>query len=409
MPRPALTKRTAHDAQSEAERFELRDGKVKGLRLMVYPSGQKAWSLRYRNGKGEARRFVIGDYSEEEGGLGLDEARRIAAGKMLEVAEGADPSAKRRETRRAGTTVKAVWEEYRDSHLKQRRDATAKAAATLFNNDVLPKWGKLEITTIRRRDVMNLLDGMRSEPAKANKAKARLNHFFGFAVEREIIDASPVSFVKRPHKPKSRTRVLTPAELRAVWLACDQVGNFGRMVRLLILTLARRTEVAEMKWDELSDSLWTIPEERSKNGIALDIHRTEAFNAVLASVPVVDNGCEYVFEGRHHCKPLGGFSDLKAKLDAITGDAVAPYTLHDLRRSGATMMQHLKIRKEVIDACQNHKMQGVSATYLRYGYADEKREAFEKLAAKVLRIVSDVPIVAAPALTNEDAPALTAV
>jgi integrase len=145
------------------------------------------------------------------------------------------------------------------------------------------------------------------------------------------------------------------------------------------------------------------------DGIALDIHRTEAFNAVLASVPVVDNGCEYVFEGRHHCKPLGGFSDLKAKLDAITGDAVAPYTLHDLRRSGATMMQHLKIRKEVIDACQNHKMQGVSATYLRYGYADEKREAFEKLAAKVLRIVSDVPIVAAPALTNEDAPALTAV
>ena len=121
----------------------------------------------------------------------------------------------------------------------------------------MPKWGRLEIASIKRRDVMALLDGMREYPAKANKAEALLNHFFGWAVEREIIEACPFTNVRQPNKPKSRERVLTDNELRRVWNASDTAGypfgpTFGPIVKMLILTMARRSEVAAITWAEVN-------------------------------------------------------------------------------------------------------------------------------------------------------------
>src|SRR5207342_2947295 len=104
----------------------------------------------------------------------LPQARKLAQGALRDASEGKDPAGAK-VSKRTATAVEAVWEEYRDMHLAQRRDSTVAAAKTLFTNTVLPKWGKLGVETIRRRDVMNLLDGMRGEPAKANKAKVRLN------------------------------------------------------------------------------------------------------------------------------------------------------------------------------------------------------------------------------------------
>jgi integrase len=270
--------------------------------------------------------------------------------------------------------------------MADRRDATAAAAATLFNNDVLPAWGKRKAESIRRRDVMKLLDGMREEPAKAIKAKARLHHFFGWCVEREIINGSPVANVKTQHKAASRERALTDDELRRVWKACDKVGVIaGAMVRTLILTMARRNEVAQMLRAELSESLWSIDGSRTKNGRAVDVHRSAAFNSIIEGLPVSG---PFVFTGRHRNKPIGGFSDLKARLDEAIGEGMAPWTFHDLRRTGSTMMQRLGIRPEVIDACQNHLPQGIKRVYQRHQYATEKRHAFEALAAEVSRIVA---------------------
>jgi integrase len=362
-------------------RKEVPDGGQTGLYLIVQPSGARSWGVRYRH-HGRPRKATLGAFPA----IDLPQARKLAQAALRDASEGKDPAGEK-VAKRNGTTVGAVWEEYRDLHMAQRRDATAAAAKTLFTNTVLPKWGKLGIETIRRRDVMNLLDDMRGEPAKANKAKVRLNHFFGWCVEREIIPGSPVASVKTPHKPKSRARVLTDEELRRIWKAADEAAYpFGPLVKILILTMARRTEVAAMAWGELNgqEQLWTIPEDRTKNGIAIDVHRTATMNAILEGVP---RAGDYVFTTREN-RPVSGFAKMKARLDELTGDGVAPWTLHDLRRTGSTIMQRLAIRKEVIDAAQNHKMPGISATYLRYGYAAEKVKAFEALEREVLRIVT---------------------
>jgi hypothetical protein len=362
-------------------RREVPDGGQPGLYLVVQaaPSSAKSWAVRYRH-HGRPRKATLGAFPAVD----LIQARKLAQAALRAASEGEDPAGDK-VAKRTATTIDALWEEYRDGHMADRRDATAAAAATLFENDVLPKWGKRSAETIRRRDVMTLLDGMRDEPAKAIKAKARLHHFFGWCAEREVIDANPVANVKTQHKAVSRERALTDAELRRVWNACDKVGvSFGAMVRVLILTLARRNEVAQMPRAELSESLWSIDGSRTKNGRAMDVHRTAAFNAVIESLPF--DG-PYVFEGRHHGKPLRGFSDLKARLDEAIGEGMAPWRLHDLRRTGSTIMQRLGIRPEVIDACQNHLPQGIKRVYQRHQYAAEKAQAFEKLAAEVLRIV----------------------
>ena len=380
--RPTLTKDTAAAARADDARYELRDKKVAGLRLIVQTTGVRTWALRYKLPKGQAGRYTIGQYSQA---LGLDEARKIAAEKKLAIIKGADPAAERRQARRTGTTVKAVWEEYRELHLTKRRDSTAYAANRLFNNTVLPKWGKLEIASIKRRDVMAVLDGMRDEPAKANKAKARLNHFFGWAVEREIIEASPCANIKQPNKPKSRDRVLTDDELRRIWNASNDAGYpFGPMIRMLILTTARRTEVAAMTWAEINDNLWTLPEERSKNGLAHVVHLTPAALDVLASAP---RDGDFVFSTRDS-RPVSGFAKMKRRINSLIADDMAGWTLHDLRRTGATLLQRLGFSKEVIDACQNHKPGGVASIYQRYQFKAEKIRAFEALAGEVNRIVT---------------------
>jgi integrase len=385
--RPMLTKETAAAAKPDAARYELRDKKIAGLRLIVQPSGVRTWALRYKLPKGQARRYTIGAYSEA---LGLDEARKIAAKVKLDVVKGADPAGERRQARRTGTTVRAVFEEYSTLHLTKRRDSTVEAAKRLFDKGVLPKWGRLEIASIKRRDVMALLDGMREHPAKANKAKARLNHFFGWAVEREIIEASPVTNVRQPNKPKSRDRVLTDNELRRVWNASDTAGYpFGPIVKLLILTISRRSEVAAMTWAEVNEkeSLWTLPEKRSKNGLAHEVHLSAVAFGVLASVPRVG---DFVFSTRDN-RPVSGFAKMKSRIDSFIGEGMADWTLHDLRRTGATLLQRLKFSREVIDACQNHKPGGVSSIYQRYAFRTEKAQAFEALAREVERITNGDP------------------
>ncbi|MDN3278719.1 integrase arm-type DNA-binding domain-containing protein [Frankia sp. RB7] len=387
MTRPALTKRTARDAQPETERFELRDGKVKGLRLVIYPSGQKSWGLRYRTAEGEARRYVIGELTEA---LGLDEARKIAADLKLGVVKGADPSNDKREARRTGTTVRDVFDRYDRLYLqKEVRPVTAARARSFFKAHVFPAIGDDGIADVKRRDILDILDSLADYPAAQNRGQAVMSGFFSWAVEREIINASPSANIKARGEVVSRDRVLSDNELRRIWRASDGAGYpFGPMVKLLILTMGRRTEVAAMAKAELNrdDRQWQLPRERSKNSEAHSVHLTDAALAVLNSLPSVDD-CDFVFTTNGEAA-VSGFSKMKDRLDELIGEGMQHWTIHDLRRTGATLLQRLGFSKEVIDACLNHKIQGVAAVYQRYEFQREKVKAFEALAREIDRIVS---------------------
>ncbi|MGY4366663.1 integrase [Bradyrhizobium sp. LB1.3] len=406
MPVQRLTRDRVESAKPAAARYEVRDAAYPGLHLVVQPSGAKSWAFRYVIA-GVTRKLTLGQYPA----LTLEAARADAATARGELAKGGDPAGLKADARKAApaNTVLAAFKAYDRGHLSWGREyidhetgersrakavepavgeETAAATRSFFLRLALPAWGRRPVGSVTRQDVVALLDNLKGFKDARRKGKTRLSHFFGWTMDRNAtVIVNPAAGVQTGEIAPSRDRALTNDELRAVWLACDGVGTFGAIVRTMILTLGRRGEVAEMPCAELSDSLWSIERGRTKNGRPIDIYRTAALNEVLSSVKRTDD-CPFVFEGRHVNRPISGFSDWKDKLDAATGDAVGPWTLHDLRRTGTSIMQRIGIPFEVREACCNHTIKGVAGVYNRHDYAEEKRHAFEALAAEVVRIVS---------------------
>jgi len=247
----------------------------------------------------------------------------------------------------------------------------------------------------------------------ATRARAALCTLFNWAI-REGLDlpANPVLGSNRPAQPKSRDRVLTDTELRAIWRACAD-DDYGRIVRLLMLTAQRRDEVGGMQWSEIAGNLWAIPGVRTKN------HREHILPLTASALALVQaqprrNDRDFIFgDGprRKDDEPrgFGGWSKSKAALDARIfeaskkaakdagedADEVKPlphWTLHDLRRTAATVMaDRLGVLPHIVEAILNHvsgHRAGVAGVYNRARYESEMREALERWSEDVAALVA---------------------
>jgi integrase len=277
--------------------------------------------------------------------------------------------------------------------------------------EVLSQWGSRTVHEITRRDVHDLLDAIvsRGSPVTANRALAVVRKMFAWAASRDIVTASPCVGINPPTAEKSRDRVLSDEELRLVWRGAEIIGwPFGPLVQILILTVQRRDEVADMKRTELrpQDRLWVIPKERVKNGQEHEVPLSELASELFEGLPQIGRSAlVFTMTGE---TPVSGFSRAKKRLDAEIlklqrADAVARgenpdkvqplsnWTLHDLRRTGASGMARLGINLPVIEKILNHtsgSFRGVVGVYQRHSYADEKRKALDAWASFVQSTVS---------------------
>ena len=178
---------------------------------------------------------------------------------------------------------------------------------------------------------------------------------------------------------------MTDDELRLVWQAADKIGfPFGPIVQLLILTGQRRGEVTGMQWGELQAGLWTLPRERVKNDRRHDVPLSRQAAAIIERLPRISD--RYVFSLNGN-KPFNGFK-AKERLDKLA--SIAPWTLHDLRRTAASGMARLGVSLVVIEKVLNHvcgSLAGVVGVYQRHEFADEKRAALQLWADHVERLV----------------------
>jgi integrase len=206
-----------------------------------------------------------------------------------------------------------------------------------------------------------------------------------------VIVTNPCTDVKAPTAEKSRDRILSDDELRAILQACDQLNEpFGALIKLLTLTAQRRDEVGQMTWREvdIDARLWTIPKERAKNGIAHDVPLSDSAVKVLAGVRRIASSRGLVFTTTGETQ-VSGFSKAKKRLDAAVPSA-PPWVLHDLRRTAASGMARLGVNLPVVEKVLNHtsgSFGGVAGVYQRHHFADEKRAALEAWAAHVETIV----------------------
>ena len=369
------------NAEAGKERSVYWDEDLPGFGLMVTESGHRSWVVQYRVHHA-SRRVTI------NGVLSLHEARKEAKHLLGQVAKGGDPVLDRRKAAESSkTSLKAVAERYLQREGDKLRTTTLRRSN--LERLVYPKFGAWQIDDIRRSDINHLLDDIedKSGAAMADQVLALLRRIFNWHAIRDDHFRSPIvpGMSRRKNEEHERDRVLSDDELRSVWLTAEKYPvPWGQFIRFLLLTAARRTEVAGMTWTEISGDRWTIPAARYKTDTEVTLPLSPAAKKVLSEVPQIQ-GCEYVFTTNAHA-PISGFSVFKLKFDIACG--VGNWRLHDLRRTARSLLSRAGVNPDVAERCLGHVIGGIRGVYDRHRYEAEMLHAFEALAAQIDRIVN---------------------
>ena len=374
-------------------RVELPDGPggVPGLALRISERGVKSFTLRYRV-NGAQSRITLGQHP-----VTTLTAARTAARAALEMASrGEDPAAAKAEAKqeRDRNSLTAVVAAYVEKRMKPRARRWADVEAML-RRDVIRAWGARPIASITRRDVRDLIEGIagRGSPVVANRVLRHLRGLFKWAVRNDYVVANPALDIDRPHDEKPRQRALTEAEIKAVWQAFDQmVYPFGVLGKLLLMTGARRGEWAGASWSEIDAArqVWNLPGSRTKTGAPQMLPLAPAVIAILETVPRID-GIDLIFPSTRSssANPISGFSKALATAHRLSG--TSDWTWHDLRRTCRTGFARLGITAAVGERILNHSdgtRSPIAAIYDVHSYQSEMRQALERWAAELDRIVT---------------------
>ncbi len=381
-----LTARSVESAKSQPnQRLEIPDGTLPGFYLVIQPSGAKSWAVRYRAGD-KPRKLTLGPYPR----LSLADAREQGRAALRAVSEGRDPAKERITAQEKANEVAtlrfdAVVVDFITRYAKPRNRTWRETERLLTRGDVATLQAR-DIRSISRREFLDVVDRVieRGSPVQANRLVAALRRFFGWAVERGILETSPAANLKMAAVETARDRVLTDGELRAIWLAAGEIGYpFGRAVQLMILTGQRRSEVLEAEWREfdLDRALWTIPRTRAKNNVAHLVPLAPVAIELLRGLPRIGNRFVFTTTGE---TPFSGVSKGHARLTAraaqhtADGRPLEHWRLHDLRRTFATGCARLGVALHVVEKCLNHtsgSFGGIVAVYQRHDFFNERQAA----------------------------------
>jgi integrase len=356
--------------EGKADVIHFDDG-MPGFGLRLRKSGEqvrRSWVVQYRRA-GATRRLLLGSADV----LGVEQARAAAKKALGKVALGGDPQGEKAEQRaRDMFTMSALADDYLKAKEGSVRARTLVESQRYLTGPYFKPLHNMPVEQITRRDVAaRVLAITRESGARTGgRARSALNSMFAWAMGQGLAENNPVVGTNEPKTAPSRDRVLTDAELGAVWKACGD-DDFGRIVRLLLLTGQRRTEVGGVTWGELDldGGTWTIPAQRTKNGRQHTLPLSALAASVIEAIPQrVGRDCLF---GERGTSGFCSWATAKAALDVRLGGQVAKWTLHDIRRSVATRMCDLGVMPHVVEQILNHQSghrAGVVGTYNRSAY-----------------------------------------
>jgi integrase len=349
------------------------DALVPGLAVRVTATGAKSFVVvgRFAGSSNPTARSL-----GKVGAITLVDARDKAREWHKLITAGVDPA----QARLGLETVRAVCEDYQTREGDKLRSARWRRGA--LERLVYPTLGHRPVMELRRADMVRLHDKLSAEngPVIANRIVELLRRIFNWYSIRNEDFHSPIVRGMTTAEA-SRDRVLTDAELRAIWRTNADL-TLSAYISFLLLTAARRAEAAEMKWSEVADDgTWTLPASRNKTGVELVRPLSAAAQAIVSEQP---RKGEFIFS-RTGGAPLGGLSRSKAALDQASG--TSGWTLHDLRRTARSLMSRAGVPNDHAERCLGHVIGGVRGVYDRHEYLEEKRRAFEALARMIEGIV----------------------
>jgi integrase len=427
-----ITKTTVEAAwkrRAKDQRLVIGDAECRGLALVVNPTGM-TWRFDYkprgtdpRTGKRFASQSVVIGNPESHS---VERARTEAGALKGRTQAGADPGAEKRlaliaerearaKAEADAVTVKALIELYAEKHVATLRPATQRDVLSRLKLHLQPIAQK-PAGGIGRRDAARVVD----KAAEAGETTARrvrdyARAMWAWAQRRGTLPEgtpNPWEHAPAPGKDVPRDRVLSAEQVGEVWRAAGTLAApYGPLVRLTLLTLARREEVTAMTWGEVAPDLstWTQPGTRTKNGKAHVVHMAEPAREILRALlgaeegkplPALPKADRLVF-GLAGNKPVTTHSWVKREIDSAIAEARAKdsaeagepapepmpaWVLHDFRRSGVTWLAGAGFPPHVADRLLNHvqgTIRGVAAIYQRGEFLEERRAALEAWGAHV--------------------------
>ena len=369
------------------------DTECPGLGVRVTAAGTRTFIAQWTDpATKQKRREPLGVW----GNITTDQAREAARIRLGDVAKGVDPAAVRRERREAAAkakaeaslTLAALVDDWAALHLAHRRPRYRTEAVRAIKHS-FAKHLKRPAARLTKAEAVAVLDGLlkAGSVAMAGRTLAYARACYAWAEKRGLLPGNPFAGVPVAAGVVARERVLSSEEVGRIWNAATGTpAPFGPLFRVLLLTLARREEVAGMRWSELSADLstWTIPGSRMKRGAAHVVALPEAAREALSAVTRI-NGQDLVFSTTGKT-PVSGFTKAKAALDKAA--KVTDWRLHDIRRSGVSALAAMGFNPVVADLLLAHRpatLSAVARVYQRHDYAEERARALEAWAAHVLR------------------------
>jgi integrase len=353
---------------------------VPGLRIRLRANGVPRWEFKF----GRLPRLRLGKYPA----ISPIEAHNTAKQLYAKVLLGQNPAqeiadAKARQSETFGSVV-AIYLERRKAEFRPNSFRDVRRHLTV---NMKPISG-MGIAAVDRRAIATQISRLATKaPTQANRALASVHAFFGWAIGEGLIEHNPATGVNKAQESDARERHLTDDEIRQLWQALPE-GDFGDLIRLLLLTGQRRQEIGNLAWSEvdLETGTITLSGKRTKNGRPHIIPMSDAVSGILQA-RTQNPDRDLVFGERHG--GFGGWSRGKAALDAKL--KLPAWRIHDLRRTCATGMAELGVQPHVIEAVLNHisgHKAGVAGIYNRASYEGEKVRALALWSDHLAAVIS---------------------
>ena len=389
---------------NSAHRLKLRPGQkecivfdddIPGFGIRIREGGSRTWIFQYRIGS-KQRRMFLGSASDPQ--VNLADTRKVASKLHGQVALGQDPQRGKEAAKRdAENTLGSVAEQYLESRKPSWRPGTYREVARYLTFHARPLH-RIPIASVSQNDVVRLLDDIakKSGGVTANRTRANLCALLGWVIRRgiKLPEGNVASYTEKSVQEQARERVLSDAELKAIWNGCLD-DDYSAIIKLLLLTGCRANEIGRLRWDEVRDEQIALPGARTKNNRAHIVPLSEPAKAILAGLRRrPDRACVF---GRRQDTGFSGWSAAKRDLDART--ETEHWTVHDVRRTVATRMAELGVQPHIIEAVLNHvsgHKGGIAGIYNRATYDKEKREALALWAEHITALVEGRKAVVVP-------------
>lgn len=362
--------------------YTVQDGR--GLYLEVSPVGGKSWRVRYQfNGKTE--KLTLGKYPD----LTIKDARLLRDEALNSAAKGVSPTKQKRTAKTLladSMTVREFRDVFmRDVQVKDRKDNTQ--FIRYLENDIEPFIGGTLLKDVTTEDVRATIWRKKDQghDAAAHQVRTALKKMFDYAVTKGQMPFNPVYSLPARHvfKPKSRLRYLTPAEVE-VFLRAAYNSNIRRQFKLQLhlslITMVRKSELTKAKWMDvdLDKAEWLITQEQAKTDAQLVIKLPTQAVEMFKELKRLAGGSDYVIPSRSSLdKPFAHNSINEALKRAMKGQDIPVFTIHDLRRTAATLLSENGWPSDVVDKALNHKMKGTRATYIKSELIEQRKEMLQ--------------------------------